>query len=107
MCIRDRTKAVRVLGIDCSTKSLAYACFEGTNALYCGEVFFEGSTVFARLNDARAKTQALIDSVDVMGTDGFRADFVAIESAIMVNNSKTVISLAYVYGAVMGVLLQN
>lgn len=103
----NKTKAVRVLGIDCSTKSLAYACFEGQTALYCGEVFFEGATVFERLNDARAKTQALIDSADVMGTDGFKADFVAIESAIMVNNSKTVISLAYVYGSVMGVLLQN
>ena len=102
-----KTKATRVLGIDCSTKSLAYACFEGPKALYCGEVFFEGATVFERLNDARAKTQAIIDSTDVLGTDGFRADFVAIESAIMVNNSKTVISLAYVYGAVMGVLLQN
>lgn len=103
----NKTKAVRVLGIDCSTKSLAYACFEGETALYCGEMFFEGATVFERLNDARAKTQAIIDSEDVLGTDGFRADFVAIEAAIMVNNSKTVISLSYVYGAVMGVLLQN
>ena len=103
----NKTKTSRVLGIDCSTKSLAYACFDGPDALYCGEVFFEGATVFERLNDARAKTQAIIDSEDVMGTDGFRADFVAIEAAIMVNNSKTVISLAYVYGAVMGVLLQN
>ena len=102
-----KTKASRVLGIDCSTKSLAYACFEGQTPLYCGEVFFEGATVFERLNDARAKTQALLDSEDVMGINGFKADFVAIESAIMVNNSKTVISLAYVYGSVMGVLLQN
>lgn len=101
----NKPKVVRVLGIDCSTKSLAYACFEGQIPLYCGEVFFEGATVFDRLNDARSKTQGLLESVD--GHDGFRADFVAIESAIMVNNSKTVISLAYVYGAVMGVLLQN
>lgn len=98
---------VRTLGIDCSTKSLAYACFEGDKALYCGEVFFDGDNVFKRLNDARAKTQMLLDSEDLLGVDGFKADFVAIEAAIAVKNVKTAIVLAYVYGAVMGVLMQN
>jgi Holliday junction resolvasome RuvABC endonuclease subunit len=102
-----RTPVVRALGIDCSTKSLAYACFEGDKALYCGEVFFEGSNVFTRLNDARVKTQALLESSDIMGTDGFRADYVAIEAAIAVKNVKTAILLAYVYGAVISVLMQN
>lgn len=98
---------VRVLGIDCSTKSLAYACFEGDTPLYCGEVFFEGPNVFTRLNDARAKTQAILDSEDLLGVEGFKADYVAIEAAIAVKNPKTAIVLAYVYGAVMGVLMQN
>lgn len=102
-----KTQAVRALGIDCSTKSLAYACFEGDKALYCGEIFFEGATVFDRLKDARVKTQALLDSSDIMGTDGFRADYVAIEAAVAVKNVQTVISLAYVYGAVISVLMQN
>lgn len=102
-----KTPVVRVLGIDCSTKSLAFACFEGDTPLYCGEVVFEGANVFKRLNDARAKTQAIIDSEDMMGLDGFKADFVAIEAAIAVKNPKTAIVLAYVYGAVMGVLMQN
>jgi Holliday junction resolvasome RuvABC endonuclease subunit len=102
-----KPKVTRTLGIDCSTKSLAYACFEGDTPLYCGEIFFEGSNVFARLNDARAKTQAILDSPDMLGVDGFRADYVAIEAAIAVKNVKTAIVLAYVYGAVMGVLMQN
>jgi len=102
-----KTPVVRALGIDCSTKSLAYACFEGDKPLYCGEIFFEGKTVFHRLNDARAKTQAIIDSDDIMGIDGFKADYVAIEAAIAVKNVKVAILLAYVYGSVMGVLMQN
>lgn len=97
----------RVLGIDCSTKSVAYACFEGETPLYCGEIFFEGGNVFTRLNDARRKMQAALDSEELLGVEGFRADYVAIEAAIAVKNVKTAIVLAYVYGAVMGVLMQN
>jgi Holliday junction resolvasome RuvABC endonuclease subunit len=110
MSIYDSLKkkpVVRTLGIDCSTKSLAYACFEGETPLYCGEVFFDGANVFKRLNDARAKTQMILDSEDLLGVDGFKADFVAIEAAVAVKNVKTAIVLAYVYGAVMGVLMQN
>lgn len=102
-----KTPVVRVLGIDCSTKSLAYACFEGDTPLYCGEVFFDGDNVFKRLNDARRKTQMILDSEDLLGVEGFKADFVAIEAAVAVKNVKTAIVLAYVYGAVMGVLMQN
>jgi Holliday junction resolvasome RuvABC endonuclease subunit len=98
---------VRVLGIDCSTKSLAYACFEGDTPLYCGEVFFVGATVFERLADAQAKLTAILNSESHMDTDGFRADYVAIEAAIAVQNPQTVIQLAYVYGACMGVLMKN
>lgn len=110
MSLYDNLKkqpVVRVLGIDCSTKSLAYACFEGDEALYCGEVFFEGASVFERLADAQNKLTAILNSEDLLGVDGFRADYVAIEAAIAVKNPQTVISLAYVYGACMGVLMKN
>lgn len=62
---------------------------------------FNGSNIFERLNDARAKTQALVDQGVLVG------DYIGIESAVMVRNSQVVIKLAYVYGAVMGVLMQN
>lgn len=102
-----KPKVTRALGIDCSSYSLAYACFEGEKALYCGEIFFEGNTWPKRLKDARAKTQALLESPDIMGSGGFRADYVAIEAAIAVKSVKTAITLAYFFGAVMSVLLQN
>lgn len=96
-----KTKAKRVIGIDCSTNSLAWAIFEDGQPVSCGEVMFNGATLFERLNDAREKTQALVDQGILVG------DYVGIESAVAVNNVQVVIKLAYVYGAVMGVLMQN
>jgi len=94
-----RVKAKRVIGIDCSTNSLAFAVFEGETPIKCGEVRFNGSTVFERLKDAKEKTRGLVSN----GT--LRADYIAIESAIMVRNVQTAIDLAYVYGAVIGELM--
>lgn len=96
-----KTKANRVIGIDCSTNSLAFAIFENGKPVSCGEVMFNGANLFERLNDARQKTQALVDQGILVG------DYIGIESAVMINNRAVVIKLAYVYGAVMGVLMQN
>lgn len=96
-----KTKAKRVIGIDCSTHSLAFAIFEDGKPVTCGEVMFNGASIFERLNDARQKTQALVDQGILVG------DYIGIESAVMINNRAVVIKLAYVYGAVMGVLMQN
>lgn len=94
-------KAKRVIGIDCSTNSLAFAIFEGETPITCGEVKFTGSTVAERLKDAKHKTKALVDA------GVLRADYIAIESAIMVRNVQVAIDLAYVYGAVIGELMEN
>lgn len=91
-------KAERVCGIDASTNSLAFAVFEGDKAVSCGEVKFNGSTVFERLQDAKRKTSALVEAGVLTG------DYVVIESAIMVRNIQTAIDLAYVYGAILGEL---
>lgn len=96
-----KKKAKRVIGIDASTNSLAYAIFDDGKAVACGEVMFNGSNVYERLNDARLKTQILVDQGILVG------DYVAMESAVMVNNRAVVIKLAYVYGAILGVLMQN
>lgn len=96
-----KRKAKRVVGIDCSTNSLAYAVFEDDKPILCGEVFFNGADIFERLNDARRKTQALVDSGVLVG------DFIGMESAVAVKNAQVVIKLAYVYGAVLSVLMQN
>lgn len=96
-----KVKAKRVIGIDCSTNSLAFAVFEGETPIKCGEVFFKGKTVFDRLSDAKAITKGLVEN----GT--LQADYIAIESAIMVRNIQTAIDLAYVYGAVIGELMAS
>jgi len=96
-----KVKAKRVIGIDCSTNSLAFAIFEGETPVKCGEVFFKGATVFERLKDAKRLTKGLVED----GT--LRADYIAIESAIMVRNIQTAIDLAYVYGAVIGELMAS
>jgi Holliday junction resolvasome RuvABC endonuclease subunit len=94
-----KKKAKRVCGIDASTNSLAFAIFEGEKPILCGEIEFEGATVFERLKDGKRKVRALVEKGIL------RADYIAIESAIMVRNIQTAIDLAYVYGAIIGELM--
>lgn len=96
-----KVKAKRVIGIDASTNSLAFAIFEGDKPVQCGEVKFKGSTVFERLKDAKKKTRALVESGVLV------ADYIAIESAVMVRNIQVAIDLAYVYGAILGELMES
>jgi Holliday junction resolvasome RuvABC endonuclease subunit len=94
-----KTKAQRVIGIDASTNSLAFAVFEDDKPVECDEIFFEGKTVFERLLDAKEKTAKLV-------ADGrLQADYICIESAVMVRNVQVAIDLAYVYGAIIGELM--
>ena len=96
-----KVKGSRVIGIDCSTNSLAFAIFENNRPVLCGEFDFIGADVFERLSDAQIKTRALVD----LGI--LQADYIGIESAVMVRNVQTAIKLAYVYGAVMGELMRG
>lgn len=96
-----KRKAGRVIGIDCSTNSLAYAIFDDGKAVACGEVFFHGADIYERLNDARRKTQALVDTGVLVG------DYVGMEAAIAGKSGAVTIKLSYVYGAVLSVLMQN
>lgn len=96
-----KRKAGRVIGIDCSTQSLAYAIFDDGKPVICGEVHFTGSDIYERLNDARRKTQALVDSGILVG------DYVGMEAAIGGKSVQVTIKLSYVYGAVLSVLMQN
>ena len=43
-----KIQANRVIGIDASTKSLAFAIFENGKPIQCGEIKFKGSNVFER-----------------------------------------------------------
>lgn len=94
-----KAKAKRVIGIDCSTNSLAFAVFDGGKPVTCGEVEFEGADVFERLDDAGSKTKALVEA------GVLKADYIAMEAAIYANNMQVAIKLAYVYGAVLRELM--
>lgn len=96
-----KRQAGRVIGIDCSTNSLAYAIYEDDVPVLCGEVMFTGSDIYERLNDARRKTQALVDTGVLVG------DYVGMEAAIGGKSVQVTIKLSYVYGAVLSVLMQN
>ncbi|SRR6266540_2608447 len=96
-----KRKAGRVIGIDCSTHSLAFAIFDDSKPATCGEVFFTGSNIYERLNDARLKTQMLVDNGVLVG------DYVGMEAAIAGKSSQVTIKLSYVFGAVLSVLMQN
>lgn len=95
----QKTKASKVLGIDCSTKSLAFCIFYNRKPVKWGKVLFEGATVFDRLKDASQKVRALMHEFDV--------DFIAMEGAILANNKnvRVTIDLSLVYGAVLAQLL--
>jgi len=87
------------MGIDCSTKSLAFCVFYNRRPVTWGKILFEGATVFDRLKDASQKVQALRNQFDV--------DFIAMEGAILSNNKnvRVTIDLSLVYGAVLAQLL--
>lgn len=96
----SKKKANRVIGIDASTNSLAFAIFENGKPIRCGEVTFNGATLFERLKDAKRKTRALVKAGVLSG------DYVAIESAWVGNNPQTGLDLAYVYGAIIAELME-
>ena len=91
----------KVIGIDASTNSIAYAIFDKGKPERCGEITLNGATVEERIGDAGAKIDALVSSGIMDG------DYIAIESAVFVNNRQVVIKLAYVFGAIMGGLVRD
>lgn len=94
-------KGNRVVGIDASTKSIAYAIVEDGKPVECNEIFFDGSTVFERLKHAKEITHKLVSS------GVLRADYVIIEAAILAKDPRTAIDLGYVFGAILGELMEN
>lgn len=95
-----RVKAKRVMGIDASTKSLAFAIFDNGVPVRCGEVLFEGSTVDERILDAKRKVRSLVEAGILI------ADYIGIESAWTGANPRTGLDLAYMYGAIMSELME-
>lgn len=88
-----------VLGVDASTNSFAFCLYGKDGPIKWGEVKFQGATVFERLAYGQKSISAMKEHL--------KADLVVFESAIYVQNKKTVILLAYAFGAVISALINN
>lgn len=88
-----------VLGVDCSTNSFAFCLMNKDGPVRWGELKFKGSTVFERLAYAQRNVAAMKEHL--------AADLVVFEGAIYVQNKKTVILLAYAFGAVISALMND
>lgn len=93
---------MRVLGLDCSTKSAAWAIIDDGVLVSYGEYYFDGDNIYRRITDAQLKTQALLKEFEGI-------DYIVFEKVvrIMHNNIATSLSMAKVFGAIMGVLGQT
>ena len=87
------------MGIDASTKSIAFCVMSGDTVIKYGEVFFNGADISERILDAKRKVYSLRKE--------FKVDYIAIESAIVVRSPGVAIKLAYMFGAIMGELLDQ
>ena len=87
-----------VMGLDISTKSIAFAIFKDGKAHSCGEIFIYGADAYEQAQDAQRKVTAMVKAGIL------KADYIAIERAVFVNNMQVVLKLATVFGAVVGSL---
>lgn len=88
-----------VLGVDASTNSMAFCLYGENGPVRWGEVKFRGSNVWERL----AYGQKIL--AGIMGK--LQADLIVFESAVYVQNKKTVILLAYAFGALISTLVAD
>lgn len=85
---------MKILGIDCSTNSLAFSVFEDGRLTHWGEVSFGKGDHLHRMNNANRVVSSMLDQNQFRGIDK-----VVFEGAVMIQNRQTVINLAMAYGA--------
>ena len=97
----SKVKASRVMGIDCSTHSMAFCVYYNRKPEVWGKILFEGSDVFARMASAEQRVGAVAQN--------FHVDYIVFESAILakVANADTTIKLAMVYGICIAKLMKT
>jgi len=94
-----KTKAHRVLGIDASTNSVAFCLMDNNKPLKWGKIEFTGSDIYEKIYDAKVKMHAMLEEL--------KADYIAIEGAVLVRSPDAVIKLSYVYGVVISELMST
>jgi len=93
------TRHYKVLGVDASTNSIAFCLMDGKTPIKWGEIMFTGSTIYDRILDAKRKVKAFRSELDY--------DYVVLEAAVMVRSAQTGLKMAYVFGAILGELLND
>lgn len=91
--------ASTVLGVDASTNSFAFCLMDKDGPIRWGEIKFKGSSVFERLAYAQRHIAAMKEHL--------QADIIVFEGAVYVQNKKTVILLAYAFGAIISALIND
>lgn len=98
---KTQDRVERVLGVDGSSKSLAFCLYvrdgDDWTPERWGKMDIDGRDVFERCGDVNRKLYGLMKSLD--------PDHVAIESVIYMNNRAVVIQLAKIVGAAIGVIV--
>lgn len=97
----SKTRASRVMGIDCSTHSMAFCIYYNRKPIKWGKILFEGSDVFKRMASAERRIGAIAND--------FNVDYIVFESAILakIANADTTIKLAMVYGICIAKLMKT
>jgi hypothetical protein len=88
-------KPSKILAIDASTNSLAFALFFDKNLQSFGKIRYSGVTTYDKVLDAGRKTKAFLDRYA-------QADAIVIEHTVFMNSPKTAADLALVQGALLG-----
>ena len=85
--------SLTVMGIDCSTTGVAFSVIDDGKLVKWGKVDFNGKGVFERLINGQKYVTSIRDEFDV--------DALFFESAIFVQNKRTVVLMAMALGAIV------
>jgi len=83
----------RIMSIDASTTSIAYAVFEGKQLVISGKVEFSGKDVYQKIASAISSVVTVIQDLN--------PEAIVIERAVFINSPKTMSELSMVQGAIL------
>lgn len=94
--IVNSTKPSKIISIDASTNSMAFALFYFEKIEMIGKINFEGKDIYQKCIDAAKKTQSLFN------LDIFSNSSIVIEHTVFMNSPKTAADLAMIQGSIIG-----
>ena len=94
--IVSSTKPPKIISIDASTNSMAFALFYFEKIEMIGKINFEGKDIYQKCIDAAKKTQSLFN------LDIFSNSSIVIEHTVFMNSPKTAADLAMIQGSIIG-----